>query len=253
MKITFLGTGTSFGIPVIGCSCPVCTSPNPKNTRLRSSILIQYGGKNVLVDTSVDMRRQMLDAGVDRLDAILFTHGHADHLHGLDEVRRFNQIQRGTVRAYTDTTTAAVIRKAFFYIFEKSPLTTGLTPSVELNIIEDSFDLLGKEVIPLKIMHHTLEILGYRIDDFAYITDASAIPEETLPKLGGLDCLVLNSLRNDPHPAHFSLSEALETAAKIKAKRTYFTHICHDLEHEETENILGDGIRLAYDGLVLDC
>jgi len=249
MKITFLGTGTSFGIPMVACKCPVCTSREPRNRRLRSSILVQYDGKNVLVDTSVDLRQQMLNTATERLDAILFTHAHADHIHGLDDVRRFNQVQKEPIKAYADRTTADTLRKVFFYIFEKSPLTTGLVPSIDLEVITGNFDLFGKKIVPLKILHYTLPILGYRIDDFAYVTDASAIPEETLAELAGLDCLVLNALRNEPHQAHFSLGEALEMAKKIKAKRTYFTHICHDLEHEATCRSLPEGVVLARDGL----
>lgn len=251
MKIIFLGTGTSFGIPTIGCKCPTCTSKNPKNRRLRSSILIQYNRKNTIIDTSVDMRQQMLKNTISRLDAILFTHAHADHIHGLDEIRRFNQLQKAPVDAYADKTTAKTIKRTFFYIFEKSPLTTGLIPSINLKIIKKSIKLFGEKITPLKIFHYQLPILGYRIDNFAYITDASFIPEETFDKLNGLDCVVLNALRNEPHPAHFSLKEALEMAEKIKAKRTYFTHICHELEHNKTEKHLPKGICLAYDGLVI--
>ena len=251
MEVLFLGTGTAFGIPMIGCRCPTCRSSEPRNKRLRSSILITLDGKNLLVDTSTDLRQQALLYGIERIDGCFFTHAHADHLHGLDEVRRFNVLQGGPIDAYATHTTIEVIRRTFFYMFEKSELSTGMVPEVRLHEVNGPFTLFGHEILPLEVRHGHLPITAYRIADFAYVTDASSIPEESQQELKGLDLLVLNALRDEPHPAHFSLSQALAIVRNLKPRRAYLTHLSHEVEHVATQKLLPRGVKLAYDGLRL--
>lgn len=250
MKVTFLGSGTSHGVPRIGCDCPVCRSADPHNRRLRPSILLSYAERNVIVDTSTDFRQQMLTHPVETLDAILFTHGHADHVHGLDDVRVFSDVQ-GPIDTYADANTAADIRRTFAYVFEADNRINGI-PKLNLHEVDGPFQLFGRTVVPVPVTHGSQTILGYRIGNFAYLTDCSAIPDASLELLGALDILVLDALRFRPHPTHFSLDESIELAGIIRAKRTFFTHMCHDLDHQTTDDMLPDDVRLAYDGLVFN-
>lgn len=251
MVVTVLGSGTSSGVPVIGCDCSVCRSANPRNKRFRASILLQWSNTNVIVDTGPEFRLQMLRSELQSLDAVLVTHEHADHICGLDDVRFFTM--RGKVMPLYGTNSAiAYIRKAFSYIFDGTHTPGTFRPSIQTHVAEAPFSLGDATVIPIPVMHGTLPILGYRVGSFAYITDCSQIPSDSLKMLEGVDTLVLGALRDRPHPTHFSVGEALEAIETIRPKRAYLTHIGHEMEHEETNARLPDGVRLAYDGLVIE-
>jgi phosphoribosyl 1,2-cyclic phosphate phosphodiesterase len=263
MRITVLGSGTSHGVPAIGCDCAVCRSTDPKDKRTRPSILIDvpaanapssYSGdvRSILVDTSTDLRAQALAHDLRRVDAILFTHTHADHVFGLDEVRRFNQMQKSPIPCYAERETADTLRRMFSYIFEPPPQRGGGLPQIALFHIAGRFVLGGVEVVPIRLWHGRLPILGFRVGSFAYLTDCNRIPDESWPLLDGVTTLILDALRHRPHSTHFSVGEAIDAAARIGATRTYFTHICHDLPHLQTCAQLPSGVELAYDGLVLE-
>jgi len=269
LKITLLGTGTSHGVPMIGCACAVCRSTDPRDRRTRPSILIERTGpaplagegadapiargvQHVLVDASTDLRAQALRHDVTRVDAILFTHSHADHIMGLDEVRRYNVLQRTSIPCFADAQTSADLRRTFAYIFNPTPSPGGGIPQLSLFRIGGVFTLGGIEIVPVPLLHGPRPILGFRVGTFAYLTDCSRIPDESWPLLAGVRTLVLDALRERPHPTHFSVSEALDVVAALGPERTYFTHICHDLPHAATCARLPAGVELAYDGLVLD-
>ncbi|MBC8164171.1 MAG: MBL fold metallo-hydrolase [Roseiflexaceae bacterium] len=253
MQLTFLGTGTSMGVPVIGCRCAVCTSPHPHNRRLRTSALLKVAGKQLLIDAGPDLRQQLLAAQVDRLDAVLLTHAHADHVAGLDDLRPLNMAQRSVMPLYGSAQTLADVRARFDYAFSDS--SAGSTrPQLELNAVQPGtpFLLDGLEVLPLAIEHGTWAITGFRIGRLGYVTDASAIPLASLDSLYGLDVLVLNALRAAPHPTHFSLEQALGVIAQLQPERALLVHTTHDLEYAATNALLPEHVRLAYDGLTLD-
>jgi phosphoribosyl 1,2-cyclic phosphate phosphodiesterase len=258
-KVTFLGTGTSHGVPMIGCECAVCRSTDPHDKRTRPSILIECempGLKtrptSILVDTSTDLRMQALTYGVTRVDAILFTHSHADHILGLDEVRRFNVGTRAPLPCYADAPTIKDIRQTFAYIFENVGYAGGGIPQIQLTEILGPFCFDQLEIVPVPIFHGKRRILGFRIGSFAYLTDCSRIPDESWPLLEGVRTLVVDALRDRPHPTHFSVKEALEVVERIAPERACFTHICHDLPHAATCARLPRGVELAYDGLVVE-
>jgi phosphoribosyl 1,2-cyclic phosphate phosphodiesterase len=254
LQITFLGTGTSHGVPMIGCDCETCRSDDPRDQRSRPSVYIQAAdGTALLVDAGPDLRMQALRHNIRRVDAIFFTHGHADHIVGLDDVRRFNAIQQGPIPCYGDERTVRDIARMFAYIFDRSTPQGGGLPRIELFTIAGSFCLGAQEILPVPVIHGTRQILGLRIGGFAYLTDCSQIPEASLALLGGLDVLVLDALRDTPHPTHFSITEAVEAAARIGARRTYFTHMAHQLRHAPTCARLPEAMELAYDGLIVDC
>ena len=249
--VTFLGTGTSTGVPVVGCHCAVCTSPNPKNRRLRQSAKIEFAGKYFLIDTTPDLRTQLLRDPIPRLDFVLFTHSHSDHLMGLDDIRPFNFFQRQSIHAYANPMTAKAIRRAFSYIWNDSQLGGG-KPQVELHEIESKFSHEGVDIIPIPVTHGDWTILGYRVGKFAYITDTNGIPTASMHLLEGVETLALDGLRPaPPHPTHFTIDEAIAAARKIGAKETYLIHLTHDIEHESFEKTLPEGFHLAYDGLQL--
>ncbi|HPA95478.1 MAG TPA: MBL fold metallo-hydrolase [Thermoanaerobaculia bacterium] len=250
-RVTMLGSGTSSGVPVIGCTCPVCTSADPRNRRLRASVRLELAGGTVLVDTSPDLREQALRSGLDRLDAILFTHAHADHLFGLDDVRIFNFRQRAAIPCFGSPATLERVRTAFSYVFEEGQEGGG-KPQLELRPVNGPFELLGARVVPVPVWHGSLPVLGYRIDGFAYVTDVNRIPEESYPLLAGLEVLVLGALRYRPHPTHFSIGEAVAVAARIGARRTFFTHLAHDVDHAAPALPLPPGVAFGHDGLELD-
>ncbi|MCB1141455.1 MAG: MBL fold metallo-hydrolase [Leptospiraceae bacterium] len=252
MKVKFLGTGTSHGIPVIGCSCPTCTSKDPRNQRYRTGLYIQDSSHSFIIDTPPEFRLRALEYKIQKIDAVLFTHAHSDHCAGLDDIRRFNELQNSSIPVYGNEETLSELRKKFSYVFEETQEGGG-KPKLDLKLISDFETLkLGKlNFIGLPVYHGELKILGYRIGGFAFITDVSKIPEETFSRLKDLEILVLDALRIEKHPTHFNLEEAIEAAFRIGAQKTYFTHITHILEHESTEKVLPQTMFLAYDGLEL--
>lgn len=253
VRVTFLGTGTSHGVPMIGCDCAVCRSDDPRDRRLRPSIFIEQDDDlRVLVDTTPDLRTQALRENIRRVDAVLFTHAHADHVMGLDEVRRFNMLSGQPMPMYADGPTLGDIRATFRYIFESDAPKGGGKPDIRLWTIGGLFSLGRQEVIPVPIRHGSRNILGLRVGRFAYLTDCNGIPDSSLALLHGLDYLVLDALRHKPHPTHFTLAEAVEMARRIGAGQTYFTHIAHDLGHAATCAALPPGMALAHDGLRVD-
>ena len=253
ISITVLGSGTSAGVPTIGCSCAVCASADPRDKRLRPSILIRYGGRVVLVDTAPDFREQALRARIERVDAILYTHAHADHILGLDDVRPFNYRQKQAIPLYGMEETLKAIQRVFQYAFREGP-TESTVPKLELHALNGApFDVFGVEFIPIRLPHgRTSEVLGFRFGAAAYLTDHSGIPEEAKAKLHGLDVLFLDALRHRPHPTHSTVAQSLEWVRELGPRRAFFTHICHDLPHEATEAALPANVRLAYDGLRID-
>lgn len=252
-RVTFLGTGTSHGVPMIGCTCAVCRSADPHDRRLRPSIYLALdGGPALLVDTATDLRQQALTHALTRLDAVIYTHSHADHVMGLDELRRFNVLMQGPLPLYADAATAAELQRVFRYAFAPPAQLGGGVPQLDLREIGGPFTVAGVRVVPVPLLHGRLPILGFRFGRFAYLTDCSAIPEASFALLHGLDVLVIDALRHRPHPTHFTLAEASAAAARIGAGRTYFTHICHDLPHAATNAMLPPGMALAHDGLVVD-
>ncbi len=249
MTITFLGTGTSQGVPVIGCSCEVCKSLDYRDKRLRSSVHINVNNQSFLIDTGPDLRQQMLRENINRLDAIFFTHAHRDHTAGLDDVRAYNFLQNMDMPVYGTQQTLDQLRNDFAYIFEEHHYP-GL-PRIDLRPIkESSFVVNGVEITPLPVMHLKLPVLGFRIGDFSYITDANFISEETYNRLRGTKILVLNALQQEPHISHFTLQQAIEVAQKINAEKTYFTHLSHKMgPHAEVSKMLPENIQLSFDGL----
>lgn len=252
MKITFLGTGTSHGIPVIGCDCIVCTSNNIKDNRLRSSIMVEAKGKTIVVDTGPDFRQQMLRENVKRLDAVIFTHEHKDHTAGLDDTRSFNFWQDEALPVYATERVQKNLMKSFDYIFSGTKYP-GI-PQVDFHTIAlEPFVVEDIEVTPIEVLHYRLPVLGFRFGNFTYITDANFISDEEKEKIYGTEVLVLNALRIDKHISHFSLEEAIAMVKELNPGVTYFTHISHQLGlHDEVENQLPENIHLAYDGLKLD-
>lgn len=262
LRITVLGSGTSHGVPAIGCDCQVCKSTDPRDRRSRPSILIEVTGRPIsafaaavrfiLVDTSTDLRTQALANDVRRVDAILFTHTHADHVFGIDDVRRFNQMQRASIPCLSDAATLANLRRMFAYIFEPPTQQGGGLPQLSLLRIGGPFSLGGVEIVPVPLFHGILPVLGFRIGSFAYLTDCNRVPDESVALLSGVRTLIIDALRHRPHSTHFSVGEATAMAQRIGAERTYFTHISHDLGHAATCAALPAGVELAYDGLVLE-
>ncbi len=238
---------------MIGCTCEVCTSTDPRDKRFRPSIAIQAdNGATLLVDTGPDLRAQALAFGLARVDAILYTHGHADHLVGLDEVRRFNALQRGTIPCFADARTVDEIRRMFSYVFDPNTPKGGGIPDITLTAIDGRFNAAGVDVTAVPVYHGDRPVLGFRIGRVAYVTDCSRIPDTSWPLLEGLDLLVLDALRERPHATHFSLAEAAAAAERIGARQTYFTHMTHDLGHARTCARLPASMQLAYDGLIVD-
>ena len=253
VRITFLGTGTSTGVPMIGCDCATCRSSDPRDRRWRTSIYIELSdGTAVLVDASPDLRAQALAFELSRVDAILFTHAHADHVLGLDDVRPFNVRMRSAIPCYGDAQTMGAVRRMFSYIFDPETLRGGGLPQLVLYTLAGSFSLGGAPFVPVPVYHGNSLILGYRVGGFAYLTDCSAIPDASWALLEGVKVLVLDALRERPHPTHLSLSQAVDVTGQIGPSRAYFTHICHDLPHAATCARLPEHVNLAYDGLVLD-
>ena len=233
---------------MIGCNCPVCTSPDPHNSRTRCSVYIEAENTRILIDTPPELRLQALREDINRVDAVLFTHAHADHLFGLDDVRRFNELSGKSMPCYGSAETHESIRRAFEYVFVRTQIGGG-KPSLNLIDVDGPFDVDGVCVTPIPVLHGRLNVLGYRIGDFAYVTDCSYISEMSMNMLQNLDTLILGVLRPQPHETHFSLAEGIEVVETLKPNRAFFTHIAHKLDHEATNSILPPHIRLAYDGL----
>ena len=281
IRVTVLGSGTSHGVPAVGCACDVCRSADPRDRRTRPSILIEItpglqdaaaaettpgpphsahvqgsalagAVRSILVDTSTDLRMQAIANRVQRVDAILFTHAHADHVFGIDDVRRYNQMQKAAIPCLADADTLASLRRMFSYIFEPPMQAGGGLPRLTLFRIGGPFSLGGVEVVPVPLFHGALPVLGFRIGSFAYLTDCNRIPDASWTLLHGVQTIILDALRHKPHSTHFSLSEATDVVARLGAARAYFTHISHDLRHDMTCASLPAGVELAYDGLVLE-
>ena len=250
MKITFLGTGTSQGVPVIACKCNVCQSTNKKDNRLRTSVMISFDNKNIVIDTGHDFRQQMLREDVQHLDAILFTHEHKDHIAGLDDIRAFNYQTKKDMPIYCTQQVQIGLKKEFHYIFSEFQYP-GI-PKIDLHTInhQNTFELFNKTVTPIEVMHYKLPVTAYRIDNFTYITDANYISELEKEKIKGTEILVINALRKEKHLSHFTLNEALELITEINPKKAYLTHISHLLgKHDEISKELPNNVFLAYDGL----
>jgi phosphoribosyl 1,2-cyclic phosphate phosphodiesterase len=249
--LTVLGSGTSMGVPTIGCSCAVCRSSDPRDRRLRPSILVEYEGKSVLIDTTPDFREQAIRESISHIDAVLYTHSHADHILGIDDLRPLSYHRPGKIPLYARREAADYIRTMFRYIFDADYKFGGLA-RLELRPIEGPFDLFGIRVDPVPVIHGDAEIYGYRFGAAAYLTDFSEVPESSLPLLQGLDVLFLDGLRHTPHPTHSTVENSIRIADRLQAKRVFFTHICHDLPHEETNAALPTHVRLSYDGMKLE-
>jgi phosphoribosyl 1,2-cyclic phosphate phosphodiesterase len=253
MKVSFLGTGTSHGVPVVGCGCKTCTSTDPRNRRNRTSVFIEEAKAGILIDTPAEFRLASIAQGITSIDAVLLTHAHADHTAGFDDIRRYNELSGAEMPVYSDKATLDEVRRRFDYIFTRTQEGGG-KPRVVLNEVKPygEFKVRGVPVIPIPVIHGELTILAFRIKKFAYVTDVSSIPEKAFSALRGLDVLVLDALRPEEHPTHFNLNQAIEAARKIGAKKTYFTHIAHRIEHAETEKTLPEGMALAFDGLKIE-
>ncbi len=254
LRVTLLGTGTSTGVPRIACDCPVCTSSDPRNRRLRAGVRLELdppGGPVVLVDTSPDLRQQALEHDIRRVDGVLFTHAHADHIYGLDDLRIYNYLQRAEIPLYGSAATLEVLRRYFAYAFEPGAEGGG-KPRLRLVPVAGPFDLFGRRVEPVAVEHGSMEVFGYRLGDFALVTDVHRIPAGGRDRLRGLDVLVLGALRHRPHPTHLSVAEAVALAAELGARRTLLTHLSHEVDAALPPGALPDGVELAHDGLVLE-
>ncbi|HUU14704.1 MAG TPA: MBL fold metallo-hydrolase [Terriglobia bacterium] len=251
MRLTFLGTGTSTGVPTVGCRCRVCTSEDPLDKRTRPSVALEFDGRVVLIDTTPDLRQQALREGLERLDAVVFTHGHADHVLGLDDTRVFYFRQQVPLPLYADPRTLESIRRIFAYVFDGSYKYGGVG-KLDPHVIDGPFELWGLKLVPVPVFHGDLPVLGFRFGNAAYVTDFSTIPDDSMALLEGLDVLVLDALRHKPHPTHSTVENSLKLVEQLKPRRAFFTHIAHQLGHAETNAALPPNVRLAHDGLKLD-
>jgi phosphoribosyl 1,2-cyclic phosphate phosphodiesterase len=239
------------GVPTLGCHCAVCESEDPRDKRTRPSVMLSYGGRNVVIDTTPDFRYQAMRARIDLLDAVLYTHGHADHILGLDDIRPYNLKQKSNVPIYGSADTLKTLRRQFAYIFDDTP-TESSVPGVELHAIDGPIELFGATIVPVPAMHGTQPVLGFRIGKAAYLTDFSRVPASSKPLLRGLDDLILDALRYVPHPTHSNVEQSLALVEELQPKRAWFTHICHDLGHAAANALLPENVRLAYDGLQIE-
>lgn len=251
LTLTVLGSGTSVGVPSIACDCAVCTSSDSRDRRLRPSAWVRYGGREIVIDTTPDFRYQALRAGIPKLDAVLFTHGHADHILGLDDVRPFNFRQQANIPIYGSPDTLDVVRRVFQYVFADGKQESSRPHLAVQTLTGRPFDLFGKTIVPIPLLHGSMPVYGFRFGKLAYLTDHNHIPDSSLELLQDLDVLFLDALRYKSHPTHSTVDQSLKTAAALKPQITYFTHIGHELAHERAESLLPDNVRLAYDGLTV--
>jgi phosphoribosyl 1,2-cyclic phosphate phosphodiesterase len=251
VRVTVLGSGTSSGVPQIGCDCAVCRSADPRDRRTRASVLVATGGGDVLIDTATDLRAQALAAGITKVDAVLYTHHHADHVHGIDDLRGFNFAMRRKIPLYGPAWMMDFLRARYDYLFTDVQAGGG-KPQVTLNPVAGEFDLLGHSWRLIDVFHGNLPIAAYRVGGFAYLTDVSRIPEESFDALRDLGVLIVGALRDDPHPTHFNVAQALEAITRIAPRRAFLTHICHRLGHAELAARLPANVAPVYDGLVID-
>lgn len=249
-QLLVLGSGTSSGVPLIGCGCSVCTSSDPRDTRTRTSALLTCDNSALLFDTATDMRQQVLREGITSIDAVLYTHTHADHVNGIDDLRAFNNKMRRAIPVYGDSPTISAIRQNFAYIFD--PVGTGYRPDLEIHMVDGSFDVRGLLITPIPLEHGPSQSMGYRSGNFAYLTDCSGIPDESVLLLKGVDIMVIDGLRYKSHPSHFTIAEAVAAAKGCGAKRIILTHLTHDIEHAAHSEKLPDGVEFAYDGQQID-
>lgn len=249
IDVLFLGSGTSAGIPMIGCKCRVCTSSDPKDKRSRCSVVIAYDGAKVLIDVTPELRLQCVANEVDWIDAVVLTHGHADHIMGMDDLRRFNAIKSGPLDVWMDEQTWRGVERCFGYCFNTNPDPRVFRPQLVDRRIADRFEIAGRLWTPIPLAHGDAPILGFRVGNVAYCTDASGIPDASWPLLEGLDLLVLDALQPRKHPTHFTIDEALAVVARVKPRQTFFTHMSHQVMHAEIDPTLPKDVRLAYDGL----
>ena len=251
-QLVFLGTGTSHGVPMIGCDCPTCRSANPRNQRTRSAVVLGLPGGNLLIDTPPELRLQLVREQIGLIHAVAYTHAHADHLFGLDDVRIFPRYLGHPLPIYCEPEVESAIRRSFSYVFDPAvqEYPAGGVPKLEFRSLDAApVEILGARVTPIRLLHGRMGILGFRVGNVAYCTDTNGIPPESMARLEGLDVLILDALREEPHVTHFSLDEAVEVARRLAPRRTYFTHLSHRLEHEATRSRLPPGMELAYDGL----
>jgi phosphoribosyl 1,2-cyclic phosphate phosphodiesterase len=252
MRITFLGTGTSNGIPVIGCGCAVCTSTDSRDKRTRTSAVVHANGQRILIDTSPELRLQALANGIDSVDAVLYTHAHADHVAGFDDLRSFNYVRQDHLDVYADSLTMAIIEERFAYAFERPFPFYGGKPSLRMHAFDGPFDIGPTRVVPFQVGHGRWIVNGYRFGSLVYLTDAKDVPAEAVDAMRGAEVMVINGLRDQPHPVHISIPEALEIIAEARPRRAYLTHMSHDVSHAEMSARLPRGVELAYDGLTVE-
>lgn len=246
-SVTILGSGTSTGVPVPGCVCSVCTSDDPRNVRTRCSALLSFGERRILIDTATDLRQQALREGLSRIDAVLYTHSHADHIHGIDDLRVFNPASGETIPVYAASEVITLIHRNFAYIFSEEP-EAGYLPRLETRVVEGPFTLFGLPVQPVELQHGPGRCLGYRFGSFAYLTDCNGLPAASEEALQDLDILVIDGLRFRPHTTHFNIPQAVAAAQRLGARRTLLTHLSHDIDHARDGAVLPSGVELAYDG-----
>ncbi|MFM8593925.1 MAG: MBL fold metallo-hydrolase [Chloroflexota bacterium] len=250
-RLTFLGTGTSNGVPVIGCTCEVCCSPDERTKRTRSSAYVAWGDRIYLIDTATELRAQALRNGLTRVDAVLMTHPHADHTGGFDDLRRVNELAQAWLPVWADPGTASLLRERYAYTFAEAFPFFGGKPDLTLHEIDGPISPFEHEIVPITVMHGRLPITAYRFGSLAYVTDAKVIPPESMDLLRGVDTLVLNSLRPAPHPTHLSIGEALEVISELRPRQAFLTHMSHEVGHERESSLLPPGVAFAYDGLTV--
>jgi phosphoribosyl 1,2-cyclic phosphate phosphodiesterase len=251
VELTFLGTGTSNGIPMIGCTCPVCTSEDPRDRRGRTSAVVRFDGKSILIDTSPELRSQAVYAGIRDVDAVLFTHAHADHVAGIDDLRRFNELNQAHLPVFADRRTAELLCERFAYAFQDIFPFYGGKPDLLLNVFDGPFDLFGREIVPIAVTHGRWIVQGFRFGPLVYVTDAKGITAASLERMRDADVVIINALRSRSHPTHLSIGEALDIIADLRPRQAYLVHVSHEVSHAGVNASLPPNVELAYDGLTI--